>query len=91
MKPVDKKMVQSVKEDGMVDSDALIMPVSDILLGGKSASVLADTDSLYPMIGDKNWEKTFSSENIKLKPSDINPVGYGGVKIDVIGYAVMNR
>ena len=50
---------------------------------------MVNSDYLYTMIGDKNREKVFASEHIDLSPSDINPVGYGGVKIDVLGYTIM--
>lgn len=84
----EKKFVFSVREDGVVDGDNLDMPKCEVLIGGREFSVLADSGSPYTMVGDVNWDKAVGDETIELLPADIHPVGYGGVKIDVLDYVV---
>ncbi|KAJ1165259.1 hypothetical protein NDU88_005687 [Pleurodeles waltl] len=67
----------------------LVMPRCDIGIDGKTVPVLADSGSPFTLIGDKNWERIFAGEKIELVPPDIDPIGYGGQKIDLIGYSVM--
>ena len=62
-------------DSGAFDDGTQIMPACNILVGGKPVSVLVDSGSPYTMIGDKNWECIFPSEEIVLQPSDINPAG----------------
>ncbi|KAJ1215631.1 hypothetical protein NDU88_003239 [Pleurodeles waltl] len=45
--------------------------------------------SPYTMVGDKNWQVIFDDDCGPLVKPDINPVSYGGTKIDVLGYKVM--
>ncbi|KAJ1201139.1 hypothetical protein NDU88_004954 [Pleurodeles waltl] len=41
------------------------------------------------MVGDKKWQAIFGEGYNSLIRPDINPVSYGGTKIDVIGYKIM--
>ncbi|KAJ1141911.1 hypothetical protein NDU88_008239 [Pleurodeles waltl] len=65
------------------------MPICQVTIDSKEVTVLADSGSPYTLVGDKNWERIFEKLDIQLRKPDINPGGYGGTKIDFIGYTVM--
>ncbi|KAJ1116630.1 hypothetical protein NDU88_004836 [Pleurodeles waltl] len=91
------KMVFCVKSDdrgvvgnvGAVDEGPIVMPECTVKIDDKVVKVLAESGSPYAMIGDKNWHIIFGGESGPLEKPDINPVSYGGTRIEVKGYRVM--
>ncbi|KAJ1176259.1 hypothetical protein NDU88_001541 [Pleurodeles waltl] len=73
----------------MVDEGPVAMPECTIKLDNRVITVLADSGSPYTMVGDKNWKEIFDESLESLSKPDINPVSYGGAKIDVVGYKIM--
>ncbi|KAJ1170213.1 hypothetical protein NDU88_002094 [Pleurodeles waltl] len=72
-----------------VDVGPVVMPECTIKLDGRVIQVLADSGSPYTMIGVKNWQIIFGEDYNSLTEPDINPVSYGGSKIEVNGYRIM--
>ncbi|KAJ1165736.1 hypothetical protein NDU88_006153 [Pleurodeles waltl] len=71
------------------DGTKLVMPKYDIEVDGKVAPILAESGSPFTLIGDNNWEMIFGCDKTELSPPDIDPIGYGGQKINLFGYSLM--
>ncbi|KAJ1079797.1 hypothetical protein NDU88_000032, partial [Pleurodeles waltl] len=53
-------------------------------IADKEVELMVDSGSLYTIIPKSLWIELW--HNISLLPKDINPRGYQGVDIDVVGY-----
>ncbi|KAJ1138478.1 hypothetical protein NDU88_004861 [Pleurodeles waltl] len=59
-------------------------PKASFLVAGKKVELMVDSGSLYTIISKVLWEKEWL-QNVLL-PKDINPKGYQGSTMNVLGY-----
>ncbi|KAJ1193480.1 hypothetical protein NDU88_002777 [Pleurodeles waltl] len=85
---ISQDATNGIHEDKM-DAGCVKVLECQITIDDKELTILSDSGSPYTLVGDKNWELILGKPGIQLKETDINPGGYRGIKIDLIGYTAM--
>ncbi|KAJ1190497.1 hypothetical protein NDU88_007235 [Pleurodeles waltl] len=60
-------------------------PFCLVEVNGIQVQMMADSGSPFTLLSDSKWNKLFKGHGITLNYSHIQPIGYGGKSIDVIG------
>lgn len=65
-------------------------PLCNMVIGGIEIQMYADSGSPYSIINEKVWKSKFAERlGEKLDSSDIDPEGYSGEKIEILGYRTL--
>ncbi|KAJ1187234.1 hypothetical protein NDU88_004013 [Pleurodeles waltl] len=70
---------------GEVRDSGVRRPFCLVEIDGVQVHMMADSGSPFTLLSETKWNDLFRARGVTLKPSLIDPIGYGGKSIDVVG------
>ncbi|KAJ1208171.1 hypothetical protein NDU88_003557 [Pleurodeles waltl] len=73
--------------DGWADNEVGVGGMEDeaVEINGIQVKVMADSGSPFTLLSEAKWNELFKSQGFTLSQSLIQPIGYGGKSIEVVG------